>query len=169
MMSNQKRGKLNLELTNQCNFNCIYCPGCISKRGKEFIDYFLAKKVIHQVAKTNLFSDISFSSLGDPLLHPQILEIIKEAKQKDFTTFLATNGSLLNKNLILKLINTGLDFLVIGINAGSEREFQLRRSNLKFDDYLMNIVKIVQYCAGHSHIQVILSYITTKGIKIMSP
>jgi MoaA/NifB/PqqE/SkfB family radical SAM enzyme len=158
--------KLNLEVTNCCNFNCLYCPGRISKRKKSFLEFSLARRVIRQAARTRLFSYISYSSLGEPLLHPQILGIIEESRRQGLTSALATNGSVLEKNTIMDLSNAGLDFLVIGINATTPREFRLRRANSNFTDYLSRIKKALEHCVNHLNMQVILSYISTCGMRM---
>lgn len=158
--------KLNLELTNYCNFNCDYCSARISKRKKQFMDYRLAKRIIHEAAREKFFDSISFTSLGEPLLHPQAIEIIREAKRIGYITFLATNGSLLNRELILKLIKIKLDFLVLGINASCRQEFQLRHSNLNFENYLSIIKIAVKKFMNYQNIKLILSYITTQGLMV---
>lgn len=162
-MSNPSRGfkKLNLEITNKCNFRCCYCPEAVSNREKIHMDFRLAKRIIDEASQEKLFSCISFTSLGEPFLHPRLLDIVKAAKDNNLLTFLATNGSLCTKQLILKLMQAELDFLVLGINASRKEEFQWRHSDIPFADYLSRIKEVIKAFILSSHSKLILSYVFT--------
>ena len=160
--------KINLELTNACNFNCYFCPTSVSKRKKTFLAYPLAKRIIREAAQDNLFNVISFTSLGEPLLHPRCLDIVKEAKSKGLITFLATNGSLLTKRVTKELIKVKPDFLVLGVNAGKPKEFKLRCSRLNFNVYIKRIKDALKVLNRVPGIHIILSYITTQGLAVDS-
>ena len=84
--------KAYLEITNVCNLNCRFCPG--TRREKRFMSAdefaFLAARLQGRVEYLYLHL------LGEPLLHPQLGEILAIAAGMGFRIMLTTNGTLLD-------------------------------------------------------------------------
>lgn len=83
--------KVYLEITNICNLKCSFCPG--TNRKAEFLKpesfAILAEKI-------RPFSDyLYFHLMGEPLLHPQLGELLEIAKGLSFKVIITTNGTLL--------------------------------------------------------------------------
>ncbi len=103
-------------VTTQCNFNCAYCEYFGARRNpqaEEQLDLDRAARVLH-VIRTGVDSLILTG--GEPLLHPDIDQLISVAKRqvKFRHLTLLTNGSLLhNHEAILPL----LDRLVISLDS----------------------------------------------------
>ena len=125
------------------------------------MDFSLAKEIIDWAGQSNIFSYLSLTSLGEPLLHPRLIDIIKEAKKTRMKVFLATNGSLLTKERVHSLIEADLDFLVLGINASNEQEYNLKRCSGTFDAYISKIMEVTKEFIAPGHTRLILSYIST--------
>ncbi|MCU0289294.1 MAG: radical SAM protein [Acidobacteria bacterium] len=94
---------INLELTNKCNFNCRYCYQNSSLKQDKFLKDSL--KILEFFKNMNV---LGFElSGGEPLLHPQIEEIISYIIENFSIIGLITNGSLLQvKHLELLKSNT---------------------------------------------------------------
>ena len=72
-----------LELTNHCNFSCTFCPDGIMSRERKFMDVEIAKRILDEIAEKGLTSEpIQLHMMGEPLLHPQIFEIIQYIHKK---------------------------------------------------------------------------------------
>ena len=86
-----------LEITNVCNLACAFCPG--TTREKRFMtpeDFaLLAKKLRPYTAYLYLHV------MGEPLLHPQLAEILRVCTALDYRVCLTTNGTLLPEKLPL--------------------------------------------------------------------
>ena len=84
-----------LEITNVCNLSCSFCPG--TKRKKHFLTAdefaFLADRL------TGHTEYLYLHVMGEPLLHPQLAEILHIAAGLGFKICLTTNGTLLQKAL----------------------------------------------------------------------
>lgn len=80
-----------VEITNICNLNCTFCPGTKRKKRaltpSEFM--ILSEKLRGQVKY------IYLHVMGEPLLHPQLPELLKLSAEAGFRTCLTTNGTLL--------------------------------------------------------------------------
>lgn len=125
---------LDIEPTMQCNMKCPMCFQQHMHIPKEFcLDFRLYKKIVDECAHNNLYS-IRLCHRGEPLLHPQIVEMVKYAKQKGIKeVFTLTNGLLLNEKLIIALYEAGLDWLQLSID-GVYGNYERIRQPAKFED-----------------------------------
>ena len=120
---------IEIELTNCCNANCVFCSNSISKRVKGFIDkekLFEFLKRVKTEKKNNRFNKdfntldfpkIVYAGLGEPLIHPNFLEIIEFTKKEGFIVEVVTNGQLLKKSIVDKLIELKVDSLAISLHS----------------------------------------------------
>lgn len=98
-----------IEITSKCNINCQYCylPNKRNQHitAKEFLHvlHFLIEKDCRKIMLIG----------GEPFCHPNVLDLIRQAKKYGFEVSLYTNGLLLNESLI-KTISK----LNISINIG---------------------------------------------------
>ncbi len=85
--------KVYLEISNLCNLNCSFCPGTRRAprmlRPQEF--RALAEKLVGHTEY------LYFHLMGEPLLHPDLEELLGIAGELGFRVMLTTNGSLLPK------------------------------------------------------------------------
>lgn len=85
--------KIYIEITNVCNFHCSFCfPATRAKR-------FMPVQEFRDIAeKVKPHTDyVYLHVLGEPLLHPQLDEILKICAEKELFVNISTNGSLLKK------------------------------------------------------------------------
>lgn len=60
---------------------------------------------------------VDLSGLGEPLLHPDVVEMVRYSRAKGISCQITTNGSLLTKEKIDQLLEAGLGSMVISINS----------------------------------------------------
>ena len=138
-----------LEITNYCNFRCHFCPQAISKRPPEHMDTKLAKNLVKQLYELGYDGGLYFHLLGEPLLHPDIFEIMKFASKRIPWTILFTNGSLLTDNNI-KSVFDACPHLTISMQLIDEQSFSLRGSAMSWDQYVSRIRNAVHYKLTHN-------------------
>lgn len=117
---------LQLEVTNACNHKCMFCPNVESHRPKKMIDFELAKRVMKECADF-LGADkrICFHMNGEPLLYKRLPELVEYSKKLGYEySFITTNGSLANEELLTRLFEAGLDSIKFSINAGSRETYK---------------------------------------------
>jgi MoaA/NifB/PqqE/SkfB family radical SAM enzyme len=112
LKSNQHPILVHLVPIRRCNLSCTYC--------NEFDDF--SQPVPKEVLKRRIDllaamkpENIHISG-GEPLMHPDIEEIIAYISAKGILSGLLTNGYLLTRELIQKLNNAGLDYLQISVD-----------------------------------------------------
>lgn len=91
--------KVYLEITNNCNLNCSFCIG--NQRVKKFIDVEQFRILLDKLNGYTKY--LYFHVMGEPLLHPNINELI-ELASKNYFVNITTNGYLIkriveNKNI----------------------------------------------------------------------
>lgn len=83
--------KVYIEITNRCNFACSFC--CKSDRKKEFVSPEHFSAILFSIKPYTQY--IYLHVLGEPLLHPQLPELLQMAHEMGFRINLTTNGSLI--------------------------------------------------------------------------
>lgn len=128
-------------LTNQCNMLCPHCYNMLdpAKNQNHSEDMFVVKRIPMILDKlvNKGFSKVMFSG-GEALLHPNIMDIISEAKKKNLITALFTNGKLLNQDIIKRLEKAGLDEIRISFN-----ELVWTKNNLQYDAIYQNQTRYI--------------------------
>lgn len=112
-----------IEIEARCNFKCEFCFNKISfaKNGRNIkrLDPVFVEKIIDEIAKAGI-KTVRFTG-GEPLLYPDIVDVIKYAKNKGLEVRLNTNGYLVNKKFVRK-IKGAIDNVLIPIAGWSNRE-----------------------------------------------
>ncbi|GAA5262986.1 hypothetical protein KTGMC3_P1728 [Methanocalculus sp. MC3] len=110
---------LNIEPTNRCNLQCVYCPRKKARKGIGDMSWELYTKIIDEAAKYEPLILLNFHKDGESFLHPKFIEMIKYAKDKKVakTIHLNTNALCWNRKLIEDIIDSGLDDITVSIDA----------------------------------------------------
>ena len=85
--------KVYIEITNKCNLSCSFCGN--NKRDKLFMSVSQFKHIINQIAPYANY--VYLHVKGEPLLHPQLKEILEVCKDSDIHVNITTNGTLLKQ------------------------------------------------------------------------
>jgi radical SAM protein with 4Fe4S-binding SPASM domain len=151
---------IDVELTNNCNLHCLFCPTGTgtSQRNKGFMtnETFMAIMNSLQGYKVGL----RFSRWGEPTLHPKITEYFRIAKDNGHLLHLNTNGQLLNKALLEKFVEIGLDSIKFSFQGVDERTYTEMRQDSSFISLMENI-KMTFQVRGESELPYIHIATTT--------
>lgn len=138
-----------------CNFRCSYCLNSLPREKHGFIsntnkmDFSLFQKSIDGMKGfTHKIKMIRFAGMGEPLLHPQIAEMVSYIKASAVceSIHLVTNAALLTPELSEKLVAAGLDFLRISIQGLSAKKYKdVADVDLDFAAFLENIRFLFQH------------------------
>lgn len=109
-------------ITKRCNFNCLGCSSSspeYTRNNNIETDEMSTEEIKKVIDQVSVFKPFIYFSGGEPTLRSDLLELIQYTKEKKLVCAMTTNGSLLNKDYLEKLIYSKLDFLSISID-GSE-------------------------------------------------
>ena len=82
-----------LEITNICNLHCRFCPG--TKRQPRFLS---PAEFTVLLEKLSGYTDyLYFHLMGEPLLHPQLPQLLSQAAEHGYYVNITSNGTLLSE------------------------------------------------------------------------
>lgn len=110
----RKPKNVQISVTNVCNFDCAMCQRFDLKVNLKHLPFDLYKQIL---VKIDGAENIILTGWGEPLTHPDIIEMIKLAKEKGMNVRFTTNGSLLNADMATKLLAAGIDSVTFSIDA----------------------------------------------------
>ncbi len=99
---------VNFEVTHQCNLNCIHCYH-LKKKINEELTYEQIKKILISLRDAGTMFLIITG--GEPFFRKDILYILKQAKELNFSIIIFTNGTLITQE-IAKFISGIVPFSV---------------------------------------------------------
>ena len=126
-----------IETTNYCNLNCKMCPRRNMTRKLEHMKLPLFKKIVDECHEFAF--DIGLDLFGEPLLCPDIFEMIKYAKSKGVTTSMSTNAVFLTEENGRKILESGLDLLVIDFDGATKKTYEGIRAGANYSEVVKNI------------------------------
>jgi MoaA/NifB/PqqE/SkfB family radical SAM enzyme len=137
----------------RCNLSCTYC--------NEYDDYSKPVPVDQMVARVNKLADLGTGIItlsgGEPLLHPDLDEIIATMRGRGALSCLITNGYLLTADRVKRLNRAGLDHMQISIDNIMPDE--VSKKSLKVLD------KKLQVLAANAEFHVNINSVVGGGIK----
>ncbi len=115
-----------LEPTSSCN---LACDGCYRENEKDSHKNLSDIKKELDVFEKKRTSDCISIAGGDPLLHPNIIEIVKEIYSRKLKPILNTNGLALDVPLLKKLKDAGLFGFTFHVDSKQGRPRKWKNKN----------------------------------------
>jgi radical SAM protein with 4Fe4S-binding SPASM domain len=147
-----------IELTHKCNFACMHCynfdrtkPGRakLPQLGKDLVFNFLEE------LKNEGGLIVNFSG-GEPLLHPNIVELIAKTKELNLIPRIKTNAFFLDSQLCKTLKENGLDSVDISMYGFSNQTYELFTKAKNGFKYFLKAVNNLKEEGLHTQINIII-------------
>jgi MoaA/NifB/PqqE/SkfB family radical SAM enzyme len=90
---------------------------------------------------------IFFGGIGDPLSHPELIEMVRQVKSLGARVELITNGTLLDEELSTQLIEVGLDMLWVSIDGATPESY----ADVRLGDVLPQVIENLRRHAAQHH------------------
>lgn len=132
---------LSVEPTNHCNNDCLYCSRQLMTRPRGFMALETMEAVAREAGRQPTPVAIRFGGMGEPLLHPKFVELVKIAKSYGLLAFTFTNGRFLTEEKMAQLVEAGLDeirFSSAGLDAETHQAVRLK------SDYRRDFLEKIQ-------------------------
>lgn len=112
--------------TNACNMYCDHCYRDAGCRAEEELSTAEAKTLLEQIARAN-FKIMIFSG-GEPLMRPDIVELVAYATSLGLRPVFGTNGTLITLEMAQKLKDAGAMGMGISLDSmNKEKHNQFRK------------------------------------------
>lgn len=130
-----------VEVTNDCMLGCVMCPRSESKKNTGYMLFDQFKKIIDECSSRQSLGYLILSGMGEPLLHPQLIEMSKFAKSKGIPRIrLITNAILLTRQKTAEILeDSGLDEISFSLDATTEQTYQQIKNRTSFQIVQENI------------------------------
>lgn len=137
------------EPTVLCNLSCFQAvcnkeSGIVSTR--EIPQYPFEKfiELIDEIGKNLIRLD--FFNYGDPMVHPQAIDMIEYLKKNypHIYLYISTNGLMLNKNKIARLATAAVDEITFSVDGADQQTYEKYRCGGNYSQVLENMTAMVQ-------------------------
>jgi len=118
---------IDVELTNHCNFNCVFCGQREMKREKGFMSTKMFKEIVEECRLWKV--PIRLIRWGEPLLHPNIVEYCQHIKDNNLPLHITTNGSMLTDEMIEAFVEMGVDSIIFSMQGATKKGYEQMRGN----------------------------------------
>ena len=131
-----------LEPSGYCNLKCPMCARnyMADKKQSGNMSSGSFKKLMDEIGDYLIF--LMIFGYGEPLLNPDIFEIIRLAKEKDIFVVLGTNVLLLTEERLYKLMQSPTDLIVVSFDAATEETYSKYRVGGDFNQLVANIKRL---------------------------
>lgn len=156
-------------VTYVCNARCPHCPYTNSEIRKDYVDTpFMPERIFKKLADEcgQYKAFIRLSGGGEPLLHPQMLDLIEYAKSVGARIGLITNGSLLSPEKVDRLLACGTDTIEVSVDAADPETYARVRVGLDFSKLMKNIDYVLrQRNATRSESKIVVSIVNQRAVE----
>jgi len=134
--------KLNIEITTRCNLNCAMCMRNVWKEGSGDMSLDTYRALLPAFGE---LESANIIGIGEPLLHSDVIEMIRLGKaslppQGRFS--LTTNATLIDGEMARRLVESGLDDIVISVDGATPETFDRIRKDTTLDNVLRSVDRL---------------------------
>jgi hypothetical protein len=136
-----------LEVTKACN---LYCDGCYREndpRGHKPVDQI--KHDLEVFKRLRKADGISLAG-GDPLVHPDIVEIVRLITKEGLKPVINTNGAGLDRDLLIELKKAGVAGFTLHIDSKQHRPQWKGKTEIELNDLRLHYAEMLAGVGGIS-------------------
>jgi MoaA/NifB/PqqE/SkfB family radical SAM enzyme len=125
-----------IEPTNTCNLDCRICMRNVWDEPPGSMSSQTFSRILDGIDEFSPTPSVFFGGYGEPLAHPDILEMIAAAKRLGAVVELITNGILLSEAVIEHMIELDLDRLWVSIDGATPESY----ADVRLGDALPQVI-----------------------------
>lgn len=136
---------ISIEPTTACNLACPECPSGLKSftRPTGKMSQALFRQTIDELHEKLLYLIIYFQ--GEPYLHPDFLDMVSYAEQKNIYTATSTNAHFLDDENARRTVESGLSRLIISIDGATQQTYESYRRNGSLQKVLDGTERILRW------------------------
>jgi len=148
---NYKIKNISFALSTACSANCIFCPPHRGDSNPVNMSFKVAKRVLDKLSSKAIINKfqyigIGFGALGDDLLNPHFLDILryrKEVLPKNPSCFFTNFKNLSSEIAEIIISEQLLDGIVCNIDGASNRTYYAVK-RLDFEKVILNLTQFIK-------------------------
>lgn len=130
--------KLYIEATTGCNLQCVTCIRNIWSDPIAAMKRDTFQSILDSLPGLPELNRVVFTSFGEPLSHPRILDMIEAVRARGLNVTLGSNGLLLTPKISAEIVRLGVDRLVVSVDGVSSDVYQQVRG-AELDEVMRNL------------------------------
>ena len=123
--------EVTIESTAKCNLACPMCPRHIYTFDDENMDLDLFRKIVGDCKDYVEF--VWPYGIGEPMIHPDIFEMIRITREAGIRSGMSTNATLLDDKRADMLLESGLDYLILAFDGATKESYEKYRVGADFE------------------------------------
>lgn len=136
--SKDKRPVVVWNVTRRCNLHCLHCYSSSQNRDYEGeLSTAEGRRLLDDLAAFGV--PVVLFSGGEPLSRPDLLELIRYARQLGLRAVLSTNGTLLTAAVAAALMEVGMSYVGVSVDGVGSIHDRFRGSRGAFEKTLEGI------------------------------
>ena len=163
---------ITIECSTYCNARCTNCThGELMKTGVRLQKNVDLREIQYRIRKAKLwtvlfgvtFADIGPAGLGEPLIHPDIILILRYMVKFFPKVGLNTNVSLLKGELAKEMAKTKLDYIYLSLSYFNRETYE-KEIGLDYDNTINNILEFIKIAKAENFSGMILIHIFNNNL-----
>jgi radical SAM protein with 4Fe4S-binding SPASM domain len=136
---------ISFEPTTSCNLRCPECPSGLRAFTREtgMLDPEFFRRIIDELHSELMY--LTFYFQGEPFLHPKFCDMVNYAHRKNIYTATSTNAHFLNDDNCRKIVESGLDRLIISIDGTTQETYEKYRIGGSLEKVLEGTRNLVKW------------------------
>jgi MoaA/NifB/PqqE/SkfB family radical SAM enzyme len=139
---------LQVESAIACNLRCVMCPW--REITKDAQNRGLMSQEVWNAIRPYLSEvrSVDFTGGGEPLLQPKLEEWIVEAKRAGCEAGFLSNGLLLGKERLQRILDAGIDWICVSMDGATPEMYNQIRVGSNFERVCENVARIADIRTG---------------------
>jgi len=136
---------MDIEPNSRCNFRCVMCQVSEWAHGKRAEDMTMEELQAFVERQPGL-TEVKLHGMGEPLMHPRYMEMVRYLVERDLWVRTNTNSSLLHvRDNYRRLIDTGIGEIQTSVDGATKEVFEKIRRGSNFDQVVSNLTLLNRY------------------------
>lgn len=135
-----------LEPTAQCN---LACEGCYRENVKQHKSLQVVRQELDVFNRWRTFDSVSIAG-GEPLLHPEIADIVRMVAADGHKPIINTNGLAMTEPLLRELKQAGLVGLTFHVDSKQGRPGWKNKTEVELNELRLRLARLVKEVGGLS-------------------
>ena len=157
-------------LSYKCNAECNHCPYTHTDIRDQYRDsVFMAPDIFRRLAGEvgAHGAYLRVSGGGEPMLHPNAVELLQYAKAAGCRIGLITNGTAFTEDSSRAILEAGVDMIEFSVDAADAATYERVRAKLNWDRLVRNVTRMIALRDRlHASSKIIASGIIQQGVSI---
>lgn len=136
---------MDIEPNSRCNFRCVMCQVSEWPNGTRTDDMTL-EELQAFIAQQPGLTEVKLHGMGEPLLHPRYIDMVRFLVEQDLWVRTNTNSSVLHaRDNYRRLIDAGIGEIQTSVDGATKEVFEKIRRQSNFDVVVTNLTLLNEY------------------------